>query len=161
MELEKSKKKQKELIEQVINLLKEHHIVDDLFKKFDIDPESIHNITIDFDDIDVSAKAKKDKIVLNNRFLEDGNIIDDLHYIVHELVHVLQYLTGYVEKAKNLDFDHYLDNPLELQAFKEQIRFIRDYKGEKAAEKYLKDLLDFHEIKGKDRKNKETFLAGL
>jgi hypothetical protein len=158
MPIHNSKTKQEDLVEQVINLLKEHEIVQGLFKKFDIDPEYIHKVKITFGDIGVSAKANKDGIVINKKFLEDGNLVDDLHYIVHEMVHVLQYLTGFVDKAKKYNFKHYLDNPLELQAFKEQIRFIREYKNKEESEKYLKELLDFHEITGKERAAKERIL---
>jgi hypothetical protein len=158
MPIHNSKKKQEELVEQVINLLKEHELVERLFKKFDIDPEYIHKIKIEFGDIGVSAKANKDSIVINKKFLEDGNIVDDLHYLVHELVHVLQYLTGFVDKAKDYKFKHYLDNPLELQAFREQIRFIKEYKNQEEADIYLKELLDFHDIIGKERAEKERIL---
>lgn len=158
MQIHNSKKKQEDLIEQVINLLKEHELVRRLFRKFDIDPEYIHKIKINFGDTGVSAKANKDSIVVNKKFLEDGNLVDDLHYIVHELVHVLQYLTGFVDKAKGCSFKHYLDNPLELQAFREQIRFIKEYKNQEEADTYLKELLDFHDITGKERAKKEHIL---
>lgn len=158
MEIHNSKSKQKDLVEQVINLLSEHQLVQNLFRKFDIDPEYIHNIKIEFGDIGVSAKANRNGIVVNKKFLEDGNIVDDLHYIVHELVHALQYMTGIVDKVKGLNFKHYLDNPLELQAFREQIKFIKEYKNQKEADKYLEQLLDFHEINGKQRDLKEAIL---
>ena len=106
----------------------------------------------------MSAKANKDSIVVNKKFLDDGNLVDDLHYIVHELVHVLQYLTGLIDKAKDYSFKHYLDNPLELQAFREQIRFIKEYKNQKESDTYLKELLDFHDITGKERATKERIL---
>jgi hypothetical protein len=160
MPIHDSKKKQEDLVEQIINLLKEHKLVRALFDSFDIDPEFIHKVDIVFGDIGVSAKANKGSITINKKFLHDGNIVDDLHYIVHELVHVLQYMTGFVDKAKRYKFEHYLDNPLELQAFKEQIKFIRDYKNDEEAEKYLKELLDFHEIGGKEREVKERILRG-
>jgi hypothetical protein len=158
MSINNSKKKQEQLVEQVINLLKEHDLVERLFEKFDIDPEYIHKIKIEFGDIGVSAKANKNSIVINKKFLDDGNIVDDLHYLVHELVHVLQYLTGFVDRSKNYKFKHYLDNPLELQAFREQIKFIREYKNNKEADTYLEELLDFHEITGKARAEKERIL---
>ena len=160
MSIQNSSGKQEELIEQMTNLLKEHPVVRSLFRRFEIDPEHIHRIQISFGDIGVSAKADDNGIVINKKFLEDGNLVDDLHYIVHELVHVLQNLTGFVDRAKKYKFKHYLDNPLELQAFKEQIRFIREYKGDKAADKYLCDLLDFYDITGDKRNVKECILRG-
>lgn len=160
MLIHKSKSKQEDLIEQVINLLKNHENVKALFNKFEIDIEYIEKVSITFDDIDVSAKAKGNKIVISSRFLEDGNIVDDLHYIVHELVHVLQFLTGLTEKIKKYKFKNYLSNPLELQAFSEQIKFIREYKDDDEAEAYLKQLLDFHEVSGAGRDVKERLLRG-
>ncbi len=158
MSIHLDKDQQSKLIEQIINLLKEHEQVCALFNRFEIDPEYIHQIGIEFAPMDVSAKANKAGIKVNRKFLEDGNIVDDLHYLVHELTHVLQFMTGRVDKLKDRKFTHYLDNPLELEAFREQIRFIKAYKNEREAQQYLKELLDFHEIKGTERRVKEEFL---
>ena len=156
----KKNKDDKELLEQVINLLKEHPNVLELFDKFHVDIEYIHTIPIEFADLDVSAKAKDGKIYLNRGFLDDGNIVDDLHYIVHEITHILQRITGNVHESGKGGGEHYLDDPAEIEAFREQIDFIDHYKGDKDAEKYVKDLLDFHEFEGKERKKKKKQLRG-
>lgn len=147
-------------LEYIVNLLKEHPQVKDLFLRFKIPLDAIHEIPIEFDDLDVSAKAKKGRIILNERLIEDGNFIDDLHYIVHELVHVLQQHTGAVKDHGDLSQYDYLDNPLEMEAFQEQIRFIEAYKDKEGADEYLEGLLDFHELEGKEREEKESQLRG-
>lgn len=155
----KKHKKEEELLEQVVNLLKEHPIVLRLFDKFGVDIDHIHEIPIEFTDLDVSAKAKNGKIYLNKAFLEDGNIVDDLHYLIHEITHILQNHTGNVHEHGG-NGDHYLDDPAEIEAFKEQIRFIEDYKGDNEANQYVNDLLDFHEFKGNERDKKHRQLRG-
>lgn len=151
---------EEEMLEQIINLLKEHPVVQELFDRFKMDIDFIHEIPICFEELDVSAKAKKGKVYLSDVFLEDGNIIDDVHYIVHELTHVLQQITGNVNEKGSRQSDHYLDDPAEIEAFKNQIKFIGEYKGEEEAEQYLEDLLDFHEFEGKARDGKKKQLQG-
>ena len=149
-----------ESLEYIVNLLKEHPQVKSLFLRFNMPIEMIHKIPIEFDELDVSAKAKKGKIILNEKLAEDGHFIDDLHYIVHELVHVLQQYTGTVNDHGDLDQYDYLDNPLEMEAFIEQIKFIEAYKDADEATEYLEGLLDFHKLKGPQRKLKERELRG-
>ena len=153
-------KEEKAMIEQVINLLKEHPIVEEMFNKYKMSIDDINDIPIDFEVMDVSAKAKEGNITLNKNLLEDNNLIEDLHYIVHELVHVLQFHAGRLENMKHYDDDHYLDNPFEIEAFKEQVKFINKYKDSKAAEDYLSQLLNFHGYKGSERAKKLNQLKG-
>lgn len=147
---------EKAMIEQVINLLKEHPQVRALFDKYGMPIANINDIQITFEKMDVSAKAKDGKIMLNSNLIEDGNLIEDLHYIIHELTHVLQQKSGKADDVRNNEIknNHYLDNPLEIEAFKEQIAFINKYKSPKEAADYLKQLLDFHGYEGEQRKKK-------
>lgn len=147
-------------VEYLVNLLREHPQVKALFLRFQVPIEAIHEVPIDFEDLDVSAKAKKGRIIINRKLVADGDFVDDLHYIVHELVHVLQQHTGAVNDYGDLSQYDYLDNPLEIEAFQEQIKFIAAYKSPEEAEEYLQGLLDFHELEGKDRKRKEFELRG-
>lgn len=154
-----SMKKDQEMLDRVVNLLKEHSIVKEIFDKFNANIDAINEIPITFDKIDSSAKARNGEIILNEN-LKEGDFTEDLHYIVHELTHVLQQRNG-LTKNTNLKFiKHYLDNPLEVEAFKYQIKFIEDYKGKEEADKYLENLLDYHEYSGKDREDKEKELLG-
>jgi len=149
-----------ESISYLINLLKEHPQVKLIFSRYKMPLDLIHEIPIDFKELDVSAKAKDGKIFLNKKLIADGNFVDDLHYIVHELVHVLQQHTGAVNDYGDLSRYDYLDNPLEIEAFNEQIKFISAYKSPEEAEEYLQNLLDFHKFEGFKRKNKELELRG-
>jgi hypothetical protein len=161
--MSKGKKKEdssQDMIEHVVNLLREHPHVKALFARFEVPLDSIHDIPIEFDAIDTSAKAKKGKIILNKKLAEDGDFIEDLHYIIHELTHVLQQQTGAVYDHGDLNDYDYLDNPLEIDAFKEQIAFIAQYKGPEEAHKYLEHLLDFHDFEGASREHKKRQLRG-
>ena len=157
----KIKTEESEVLEQVINLLKEHPSVKTLFEKYKTPIKKIEDIDISFDDMDVSAKSKEGKITLNKNLLEGNNLVAALHYIVHELVHVLQYHSGDLKDMKHYDDDHYLNNPYEIEAFKEQIRFIKKYKDQKAADEYTDQLLDFHGYKGNEKKKKLEQLMGV
>lgn len=154
------KKDKKEILAQIVSLLKEHHLVKEIFDKYDVDISYFDKIPISFKDLDVSAKAKNGHIYINSSFLEDGNILDDIHYIVHEVTHILQQITGSVTTKNEVKNKHYLDDPSEIEAFKNQIEFIDSYKNEDEADKYVDDLLDFHDFKGESRKRKRKQLRG-
>ena len=154
------KKSAKEAIEQLVGLLKNHPQVIDLFARFNIPIEQFEKIPIGFKPLDVSAKTKNGHIWLNENLLDSGELAGHLPYVIHELVHVLQQISGAVADHDPADYDEYLDDPLEVDAFKEQISFIHNYKGEDDAKKYLDELLDFHELDGNQRKSKERELAG-
>lgn len=149
--------KEQELLDKVRDLLKHSAIVAQMFEKFDTSIKKIEDVPIQFSDIDVSAKTKDKKIYLNNILIDDDDFTNHMHYVVHELCHFLQQFNGEVSKYKNLDEMDYLDQPTEIEAFNYQIKFIKELDGQNAADKYLKDLLDFHEYKGtaRDRKSHE------
>lgn len=153
-----SKKTEKELIEQITNLLKEHPIVRRMFDKYNVDISYIQEIPMEFKDLDVSAKAKDEKIYINKHFLDDGNFLDEAHYLVHELTHILQQYTNSIDC--DAQYDHYLDDPSEVEAFGNQIAFIAAYKNDEEADKYTDDLLDFHNFKGARRTRKRKELRG-
>lgn len=146
--------KEQELLDKVIDLLKQSAVVSKMFERFDTPIKKIEDVPIYFSDLDVSAKTKNKKIYLNNVLIDDDDFTKHMHYIVHELCHFLQQLTKEVDRYKNLDEMNYLDQPTEVEAFSYQIKFIKENDGESAANKYLKDLLDFHEYEGKDRDRK-------
>lgn len=147
-------------IKELLNLLREHPQVRALFARFKVPISKLDEIPLRFKKMDVSAKAKDGVIYLNERLAEDGDFVEDAHYILHELTHILQQISGKADDfgdTKGLD---YLDLPTEIEAFREQIQFIRNYKGNKDAEKYLNDLLDFHELQGERREEKRRQLGG-
>lgn len=153
-------KEEAEMVEQIVKLLKEHPNVKELFEHYNIPLDDIENIPIEFADMDVSAKTKDGKITINKALVEDKNFIEDLHYIVHEMVHVLQQKVGKNKEYGDLSCVKYLDNPLEIEAFKQQISFIEKYKSLADADEYLDKLLNFHELDGTERKRKRNELRG-
>jgi len=157
LKVAKKNSEEDDMLEQIVNLLKEHPVVLALFDKFSTDIEHIHDIPMEFADLETSAKAKKGRLYFNKAFLEDGNFIDDIHYMVHELVHALQQKNGRVHERRT--GDHYLDDPAEIEAFKHQVEFIDAYKDGREAERYVDDLLKFHEFDGVEKDNKKKELT--
>lgn len=152
--------KPQETIAELLKLLERHPQIQELFMRFGVPLAHLHNISIQIKNLDVSAKAKDGAIYLNKTLVEDGDLVGDLHYVVHELVHILQQISGEADDYGDLDHFDYIDMPTEVEAFREQIRFIRDYKGHDEAQRYLDELLDFHELKGSERTKKARELGG-
>jgi len=113
---------------------------------------------LDFDDIDVTAKTVNGTIYLSPKVME-MNFDIVMRYVIHEFIHVLQHINeerdGDKKSDKNQD---YLDREDEIEAFQAQIEYDAQARGPKAVEKYVDDLLDFHEIEGKDKKEKKKTL---
>jgi hypothetical protein len=130
-----------------------------MFDSFDVDVENIDDMPIEFSELPVSAKTKKGKVYLNQKLLDDGNFADDIHYIVHEANHWLQQNSGEAKYESSKDED-YLDLPTEIEAFHNQLCYIRESQGEETAKKYLETLLDFHNYSGEEREKKERELMG-
>ena len=142
-------------LRKILQALKKNKVVDDMFEHFDVGPDALSAMPVEFAELDVSAKTKDGVVYLNNKLLEDGDFWEDLHYIVHEACHYLQQLTGEVFDYGDLEKYEYLDKPTEVEAFKYQIMFIDDYKGKDSADQYLEDLLDHHKFKGAARTSKK------
>lgn len=154
------KNKEKSLLDAIKLLLKDHPVVQKMFDEFDVDREHIVNMPLEFGKLDVSAKTKNGRVYLNEKLIDDGNFKDDLHYVVHEARHWLQQTNGDARKYKAQGDEEYLDLPAEVEAFKDQIAFMKRFYGEKEARTYLDKLLDFHEFEGEDRKRKYKELMG-
>jgi len=128
------------------------------FKEYGVPLDDLDDVPISFCDLDVSAKTKDKKIYLNESMLADDSPVDDpTHYLVHELVHYLQQVTG-----KNMDKhrgeSEYLDKETEEEAFKTQIDFKKREESEEEAEEYVENLLDHHDFEGKKRDEKKEEL---
>ena len=152
-------KKQK-LVKTIKDLLKKNPIVFSMFEEFKVPINLIDQIVIDFKDMDVSAKTKDKKIYINSKFLNNGDIADELHYFVHELCHYLQQFNKETSHFKNLKTKTYLDKPTEIEAFQYQIQFIRDQYGEDRAREYASDLVSFHDLNEQEAKDKKLKLLG-
>lgn len=151
-------------LRHIINKLKERikgsEIIKDMFKEYDVSLDEIDLIPICFAEIPVSARTDHGVIYLNYEMLND-DILDEDHYLVHEITHFLQQTTGN-KPTKGSDDGNYLDNPVEKEGFKNQVGYIADNKGEKEAKKYVTDLLDYHEVEGnKNRKSRFEDLMEL
>lgn len=152
--------KKEELIAKVKELLKTSPIVKAMFEEFQVSVDEIDNAPIDFAKLDVSAKTKDKKIYLNEDFLQDGEFVEEMHYIVHELCHYLQQALGEVREYKDLEEKSYLDKPTEIEAFQYQVQFMKDEYGANVAQEYVEDLLDFHEVSGEEASEKKLKLLG-
>lgn len=155
-----AKSKQETLIETVKELLKKSPVVKAMFEEFKVPIDQINEVSIEFSPLDVSAKTKDKKIYLNDKFLKDGEFVEELHYIVHELTHYLQQVFGEVRHYPDLENLDYLDKPTEIEAFQYQINFMSDQYGEDRAKEYVDDLIEFHELSNEDAEKVRKKLLG-
>jgi hypothetical protein len=127
------------------------------FKEYGIDISELPDVKIGFEDLDVSAKTKNEAITLNRKLLSPVSKAFEqcMPYVVHELTHVLQQKKNQLHGA---DKEEYLDKDTEIEAFQAQVEYKKDHDGEDAADAYVEDLLDFHNIKRKKRLLKKRVL---
>lgn len=114
----------------------------------------LDDVPVEFADIDVSAKTKDEKIYINKKLVERGQ--DPTHYLVHELVHFLQQHTD--NSDPNKKNKEYLDRETEMEAFQSQVDYKKREESPAKAEDYVDGLLDYHNIDGKERKDKKEEL---
>ncbi len=156
----KIEEKQK-LFAEIRKHMKNSDIAKECLKEKKIGSWIFDAFPLDFDDIDVTAKTVNGTIYLNPKVLKmDFKIV--MRYVIHEFVHVLQHINeekkGDKKSDKNQD---YLDREDEIEAFQKQIKFDAKVRGPEAAEKYVDELLEFHEIDNKkEKKKKKTLLLG-
>ena len=147
------------MIKKMRAYLKENEIVQKMFKDYDVDISEIDYIPMMFGNLDVSAKTDHGVIIFNYKLLCDGDFFKDFSYGVHEMTHWLQQTTG-TKATKSSDEGSYLDNPYEQEGFQNQVEYIADQFGQDEAEQYVDDLLDHHEVEGKEvKEKKETLMA--
>lgn len=145
-------------VKRIREVLKKDPVIKKKFKEYDVSLDDIDNISIEFCPLDVSAKTKNRKIYLNEKLLDPDNDNDPLHYAVHECIHYLQQTTGKVPDKKESGGEDYLDLPTEEEAFEAQIDYKKREDGEREAEDYVDELLDYHKLRGKKRENKKEEL---
>lgn len=146
-----------ELLSEVKDELKSNDIVKEVCKKYGFDIDIIDGIPIEFvDDLDASAKTINSKILLSDELI-DAPFEKVMRYAIHELVHALQHMERHGTEDP-YDKHDYLDRPDELEAFQHQIEYESDVSGKNEAEKYVDELLDYHEIPEHDKEEKKDEL---
>lgn len=144
-------------IEHIRKALKTEPIVKKEFEEYGRDINEIDNVKIRFDvGLDVSAKTINGEIFLNADML-DQDWHEYFNYAVHEITHYLQHTTDSCNEEEDKNTP-YLDNKSEIEAFQNQLKYKEKTESKKAIEKYLKQLLDKHDLKGKEREDKKKEL---
>lgn len=125
-------------------------------KEYGKDTNFVDSVNITFEPLDVSAKTTNGHIQLNEKLL-DAPWKDKMRYAIHELTHCFQQEAGLVDgKTKKRD---YLDDPNEQEAFEAQISYMKEHESEREVQEYIENLLDHHNIKGKEREEKKEELT--
>jgi len=147
--VEQIKKLPPDFLLKVIEKAKKFIVKDKTFIKmcedYGVEPVIIQHIPMYFDDLDVSATTKHGVIYFNYKLLCDGDFFKDFMYVIHELGHILQqYFND--EPTKGADDGEYLENEYEIEAFQNQVEFMHEHFGKSEVEKYINNLLDYHDL---------------
>jgi hypothetical protein len=147
-----------EVLNEVKKRIKKSKTVQNMFKESDVSLDIIDLVPMCFGDLEVSARTQHGIIVFNKKLKEKPEEID--HYMVHELTHILQqcFSDGPTQGSNNED---YLDNPYEQEGFQKQTKFLSETDGDHAAEHYINQVLDHHEVPKSERKEKKDELLTL
>lgn len=152
----KNKVMQRRLITKLKRALKKEEPFVSKCKEYGCSPDMIDKVKVTFEPLDVSAKTIDGRIILNEKLFDEGELTDQLRYLCHESIHVLQQNAGKVnEQTAKKD---YLDDPNEQEAFQVQLEYMDEHTPEEV-QKYLENLLDHHDIQGKERKEKKEVLT--
>lgn len=149
--------KAKNDIEKIRAALKKEPIVIKEFKKYKRDLGDIDSVKISFDpNLDVSAKTVNGDIFLNAKMLEE-DWKNYFHYTVHEITHYLQHTSGSCNGHADKK-EKYLDNPAEIEAFQNQLKYREKTEDKTEVNQYIKDLFDKHRVPKKERSEKKKEL---
>jgi uncharacterized protein (DUF2249 family) len=157
-----SREQQLQYINDLKNKIRDHEIIQHMFQEHDVDLSEFDLIPMAFADLDVSARTDHGIIFLSYNVLDNDTEpqIDNDHYLVHEISHVLQQCTGN-KPTKGSNEGDYLDNPYEQEAFQNQTAYIADEYSEDKAVEYVERVLDKHEVEGKEREEKAEVLLNI
>jgi len=143
----------KKIIKKAKIFLKKDKTMINIFKKYNFDVNIIDLIPTYFDDLDVSAKTDHGVVILNYKLLQDGDFFKDYSYLIHEYTHWAQQCLGN-KPTQSANDGSYLHNKYEQEGFKNQVEYIANHFGDENAEKYVDNLLNYHNIKTKKEKDK-------
>lgn len=152
---DKSHKDYIPIIQEAKNKLKNSNTYKDLCDKFGLDYGIIDLIPVACIDLDVSGRTENGCIYINKKYAD--NLDQFAGYLTHEYSHCLEQLFGTGTYGSN-DADDYLDNPFEIDAFKNQVEFIDENKGKEEAENYVEKVLDHHNVEDRERVEKKKQL---
>jgi hypothetical protein len=151
------------MIEQLKDEIRNDPVIKKVFKDYDIDFSEFDMIPICVAQLPVSARTDHAVIYLNEGLLKEEDFLKNAHYLVHEMTHWCQQTTGN-KPTPGSDADDYLYNPAEVESFQNQTQYISHSIGDEAAEEYINQVLDKHEVtdkkERKDRTEKLLNLAG-
>lgn len=153
-------KKLRPLIDKVRQKIKDHPVVVEMFKDYNVSTDEIDLIPMCFAEMDVSAKTDHGCLYFNTNLLDDNDFDKDDHYLVHEITHWCQQTNG-DKPTPGSDNGDYLKNPAEVEAFKNQSEYISETRSDDEAEDYINKVLDHHDVKGKKRKERMDALLEL
>ena len=148
-------KKYDRRISKIKNIVKNEKKYIEKCKEYNKPIGFIDTIDVSFEPLDVSAKTINGKVYLNEK-LYHRPIDDQIRYTIHELVHCLQQEAGLVDSKKT---DDYLDDENEQEAFNAQISYMCEHDSPEEVQNYIENLLDHHNIKGEERKEKAKELV--
>jgi hypothetical protein len=153
----KSLERNTKMSAKIKSYLKSDEIYRELCREYDHDPDILDGIAVVFtDDIDVTAKTINAKIFLNSALL-DEKIEIIARYLLHELTHSFQHMEKEGKKIKEKN-KVYLNRPEEMEAFQYQIKFDSKKRSEDKVNKYVNDLLSYHNIPKEKRPEKKKEL---
>tara|TARA_B100000579_G_C22801246_1_gene840004 strand:+ start:550 stop:1119 length:570 start_codon:yes stop_codon:yes gene_type:complete len=154
--LEYTENEKDNVLIKIKDSIKEDDFFVELFNQYNKSLDIIDAIPIDFvPELEVSAQTINGSIRLNWKLLgKPFSII--MRYVVHEMVHVFQHMDGLKESDEG---KNYLDDPNEVEAFQQQIKFdannnSNNEEGKGKAVEYAKKLIKFHKYPKSKRKNK-------
>lgn len=146
-----------EVLSEIRSALKNDATAKKICSEKKVDPWFLEGVPIRFDKIKPSAKTINASIILNKKLLKKPfNII--MRYVIHELTHAVQHAYKMLNGATEKEGGDYLNRDSEIEAFQYQAEFDSKKRGKKKAEKYVKDLVEFHEVKKDEKSEKESEL---
>ncbi len=154
---DKPLEKKTKIVAKLKDYIRADEVYKELCQEYSQDPDILDGISVVFtDDIDVSAKTINAKIFLNSALL-DEKIELTARYLLHELTHCFQHMEKEGKKQKQKD-KVYLNRPEEMEAFQYQIKFDADKRSDKSVNKYVNDLLSYHDYPKEERPQKKKEL---
>lgn len=154
-----SKRESKDdVIKRMKKSIKEDPSVIKKFKEYDVSLDEIDDMHVEFCELEVSAKTKDCKVYLNQKMLDpDSDVKDPTMYLAHEILHVLQQMTGNTDGHSEVD--DYLNKTTEQEAFQVQYKYISKADGKDDANDYIDSLLDHHNKDGDERERLKVELT--